>query len=114
MQRIGFQRLTVVLRRNAPKGAGAPGVDRDRKEHDQEGSHGRLNLHAVKEQTPHRFIDDPDAGHQQQTGFDEGGKILKLAVSVLVIGIRRLIGNPHRKKCHQGCDQIQSRMCGLR
>ena len=97
-----------------PERAGAPGVDRHRQQHDQERGHARLNFHAVKEQPLDRFIDDPDAGQQQQTGFDEGRKILELAVPVLVIGIRRLVGNPNRKKRHQGRDQVQSGVRRLR
>ena len=61
----------------------------------------------MKKQPLDRFIDDPYAGQQQQAGFDEGRKIFKLAMSILVIGVRRLVGNPHRKKRHQRRDQIQ-------
>ncbi len=108
MQRIGFQRLTVVFRRDASEGAGAPGVDCDGQQHNQKRGDTRFNFHAVEEQPLDRFINDPDASQQQQTGFDEGGKILELAVPVLVIGVGRLVGNPHRKKSHQRRDQIQS------
>ena len=86
----------------------------DGERHDEERGHARLNFHAVKKQPRDRFIDDPDAGQQQQAGFDEGGKILKLAVTVLVIGIGGFVGNPHGKKRHQGGDQIQSGVRRLR
>ena len=55
-------------------------------------------MHVVEEQPSDRLIDDPDAGQEQQTGFDEGGEVLYLAVAVLMVGVGRFIGDSHRKE----------------
>ena len=61
----------------------------------------RLDLNVLKEQPLDRLVHDPNAGQQQQAGFDEGGEILNFAVAVLVVRIGGLVGNPHREKRDQ-------------
>ena len=49
----------------------------------------------------------PDAGEQQQAGLDEGGEVFHLAVAVLVIGVSRLVRNPHRHQSDNRGNQIK-------
>ena len=61
----------------------------------------------LEEEALYRFPDDPDARQQQQAGLDEGGKIFDFAVSILMIRVGWLIGNPDGKKRNDGGDQIE-------
>ncbi len=57
-----------------------------------------------------RFVDDPDAGQQQQAGFDESGEALDLAVTVLMVGIGRLVGDANREVSDRRGHQIEARV----
>ncbi len=60
------------------------------------------------------LVDDPDAGEQKQAGLDEGGEVFHFAVAVLVIGVSRLVGDPHRHQSDNGGNQIKHRMQSFR
>ena len=57
--------------------------------------------------------DDPDAREQQETGLEKCGKILHLAVAVLVFGVGRLVGNADGKEGENGRNQVQAGVRGL-
>ena len=73
-----------------------------------------LDVDVVKEKPLDGFVDDPDAGEQQQAGLEEGGEIFHFAVAVLVIGVGGLVGNPNRHQRDDGGDQIESGMQSFR
>ncbi len=114
MQGVSLQRLAIVLVGDPLQGPRPPPVHRHRGKHHQECRQAGLNLHVTEEQAPHGLVDDPHASQQQQAGFDEGGKVLDFAVTILVVGIGGLVGNPHRKQRDDGGDQVESRVCGFR
>ena len=91
MKRVGFQGLAVILSGDSPQRARAPVVNDHGEEHNQEGGQTRLDFYMMKEQAFKGFVDDPNAGKQQQSGFDESRKIFYLAVAVLVIGVCWLV-----------------------
>ena len=72
-----------------------------------EGSDAGLDFDVVEEEPLDGFVDDPDTGEQKQAGLDEGGKVFHLAVTVLVIGVGRLVGDAHRHQGDDGGDQIK-------
>ena len=49
----------------------------------------------------------------KQAGFDEGGKILDFAVTVLMIGVGGLVGNTDGEKCQDGGDQVEPGVRGF-
>ena len=110
MQRIGFERLAVVFVGDAAEHARSPPIDTHGKKHHGKGSNRGLDLDAAKEQTQRSFVDNPGAGQQEQRRLDERGKILDFAVTVLMVGVGGLIGDPDRKKCQQRSDQIERGM----
>ncbi len=114
MQRIGFQRLAVVLVGDAPQRARAPPVHAHGKQHHGESGDGRLNVDATKKQPQTRFVDNPGAGEQQKPGLDKRGKILDLAVTILVVGIGRLVGDADGEKCQQRKRSDRARSAPLR
>jgi hypothetical protein len=67
----------------------------------------------VKEQALDGFVDDDYAGQKQQAGFDEGGEIFHLAVTVLMVGVGGLVGDAHREEGNGGGDQIEEGVRGL-
>ena len=107
VQGVGFQRLAVVFGGNASEDARAPPVEPHGKQHHGKGRDRRFDIDAAKEQTQRRFVDDPGTGQQKQAGFDECGKILDLAVTVLVVGVGGLVGDSDGEKCEQRSDQIE-------
>ena len=113
VQRVGLQSLAVVLLGDTAQAARAPEIDDHGKAHHGESPNRRLDLDPVEEEPFDRFVDDPDAGEQQQAGFKEGGEALDLAVSVLMFGISRLVGNADREIGNCGGDQIEAGMRGL-
>jgi len=113
MQRVGFERLTVVLGSDAAESAGAPPIDSHRDEHHGECPEGWFDFHVAEEQTHDCLVDDPDAGQQKQPGFHEGGEVLDLAVAVLVVGVGGLVGDSNGEVGEQGGDQIERGVRGL-
>ena len=114
MQCIGLERLAVVLGGDPAQRARAPEIHRHGDEHHDEGGDAGLDLDVMKEEAFSGFVDDPDAGEQQQAGLDEGGEVLHFAVPVLVIGVGRLVGNPDRHQRDDGGDQIERGVQGFR
>ena len=110
MQCVGLQRLAVVFVGDAPQPARTPEVDDDRNAHHHKRPERRLDFDGMEEQTLARFVDDPDAGQQQQAGFDEGREALDLAVTVLVLGVGRLVGDTHREVGHERSHQVEPRV----
>ena len=68
----------------------------------------------MKEQSLDRFIDDHQAGEQEQSRLDEGGEVFDLFMAVLVIGIGGFVGKPDRNPRDDGRDQNESGMRGFR
>ena len=64
----------------------------------------------MKEETLDGLINDPDTSEEEEAGFDEGGKVFDFAVTVLVIGIGRLVGNTDREIGDDGGDEVESRV----
>src|SRR5215470_18993242 len=64
---------------------------------------------AVKD-PPDGFINDPGTGEQQQSGFDERGKILELAMTILVVSICWLIRDAYGQERNNGGNQVQTRV----
>ena len=44
---------------------------------------------------------------RSNAGFDEGGKILYLAVAVLMSGVGGPVGNVDREQSDDGCDEVE-------
>ena len=110
VQGIGLERLAVVLGGNPAERARTPEIDAHRNEHHGKGGDAGFNIYVAEEQTLGRFIDDPNASQQQQTGLDECGKIFYLAVAVLMLRVGRFVGDSNGKQRDDGSDQIQDRM----
>ena len=55
-----------------------------------------LDLDVVEEQALGGFVDDPDTGQQEQASLDESGEVFDLAMSVLMVGVGRLVGDANR------------------
>jgi hypothetical protein len=110
---IGFQRLAIVFGGDAAQGAGAPVVHRHGDQHNDKGPDRRLDINAAEKQAHNRFVDDPDAGQQQQAGFDEGRKVFHFAVAVLMVGIGGLVGDSDGQIGQRGGDEIQRGVRGL-
>ena len=67
----------------------------------------------VEEEAFGGFVDDPDAGEQEQAGLDESGEVFHLAMSVLVIGVGRFVGDADRHQGDDGGDQIENGVQGF-
>ena len=113
MERVRFQSLAVILRRNPPQGARAPVVDNHGKTHHAKGGQAGLDLHMAIEETQPRFVNDRHARQQQQTGFKEGREVLDFAMAILVVSIGGFVGNADREERNQRRDQIQPGMRGF-
>jgi len=75
------------------KRARAPEVNRHGDNHYGKGGNAGLDLNVMKKEAFSGLVDDPDTSQQEQAGFDEGGEIFYLAVSILMIGVGGLVGN---------------------
>ena len=62
----------------------------------------------MKEEPLARFVNNPDAGQQQQAGFDEGREAFDFAMTVLVLGVGRLVGDANREVGHRRGHQIEA------
>src|ERR1700733_11378938 len=82
---VGFESLAFILGSNAAQRAGTPPVDHHGNNHYAKRPNRRLDVDPAEEQAHNRFVNYPGAGHQEQSGLDEGGKILNLAMAVLMI-----------------------------
>ncbi len=110
VQRIGFERLAVVLGCDPAQGARSPEIHpHGDKHHDESGDAG-LDVDVMEEEPLDGFVDDPDTGEQEQAGFEEGRKIFHFAVSVLVIGVGGLVGDSNRHQGDDRGDQIERGM----
>ena len=81
--------------------------------HDEHGPDAWLDLHVMKEKTVHGLVDDPDAGEEEQAGFDEGGDVFDLAVAVLILGVGGQVADAHGIEGDDGGDQIERGVQGL-
>ena len=113
VQRVGLQSLAVVLVGDALQSPRTPEVHDHRDAHNDESPDGGLDLDGMKEEALAGFVDDPDAGQQQQAGFEEGGEALDFAVAVLMIGVGGLVGDANRKIGKRRGDQVESRVRGF-
>src|SRR4029077_6884047 len=91
MQRVGLQRVARIFSSHASERPRARYVDRQSDQQYQNGRDAWLDVHVVEEQAIKRLINDVESCQRQQPGFDERGKILKLAVPVGMLLIRRLV-----------------------
>src|SRR5437879_1589583 len=113
MQCVSLQGLAVVFICDSSEGARTPEIYRHREEQDQKRSHTRLDVYVMKKQSLHSFIDDDNAGEQQQASFDEGREILDFLVTVLVISVGGLVRQPDRNPGYNRRNQIEPGMRGL-
>src|SRR6185437_7551248 len=113
VQRIGLERLAVILGGDLAQGAGAPEIYRHGDEHHGKSGDAGLDVDMMKEQAFGSFVDDPDAGEQQKAGLDESGEVFHLAVSVLVIGVGRLVRDADRHQRNDRRDEIKNRVQGF-
>ena len=113
MKRVGFERLAVILGSDLAQRPRTPEVHRHGNEHDGESRDAGLDLDVVKEQPLDRLVDDPNTGKQEQTGFDKRGEILHLAMSVLMVGVGRLVGDSNRHQRDDCRDQIEHGVQGF-
>ncbi len=95
MQRIGFEGFAFEFFCGVSQGAGASDIDGESDEEDQDGGDAGLNVDVMEEEAVKGFVDDVERGHHEQGGFDEGGKIFKLAVAVGMAFVGGLIGNAY-------------------
>src|SRR5439155_9037545 len=91
MKRVCLESLAVIFRGDPAQGPWAPVMHDHGEEHKQEGGEARLDFYMVEEEGVKVFVDDLDAGQQEQSGFDESGEIFDFAMPVLVIGIGGLV-----------------------
>src|SRR3984957_21026489 len=98
MEGVGFERLAVVLYGNLCQSPRPPKIYSHRDEHYGESGDARLDFDVMEEHPPGRFVNDPDTSQKQEPGFDEGGKILYLAMTVLMIGIGGVVGGADRQE----------------
>ena len=107
MQSVGLQRLAVVFGGDAAQRARTPPVDPHGEQHHGKSGQRRLDFNVAEEQTQRRLVNNPGAGQQQQSGLDEGGEIFDLAMTVLMVGVGRLVGDADREKSQQRRNQVE-------
>ena len=115
MESIGFQRLAVIFL------AAIRPSERERQKSTAMEANRTRNA-AMPAQFPHDekqplhgFVNDPDAGQKQESGFDESGEVLHFTVAVLVIGVGRFIREPElNRNVIYRRNQIEPGVRGLR
>ena len=111
MQRVGFQRRARGIDGDAGQHAGAEEVDHDRGDDDAEGDRRRLDrMRMIADQPLPRFPHHHAGQGEQQRGLGEGGDVLDLAVAVLMVLVRRLVGPAHGEVGHHRRGEVDQRM----
>ncbi len=91
--------------------AGAEEVDHDRGDDDAECEDRRLDgMRVIADQPLARFPHHHAGQDEQQRGLGEGGDVLDLAVAVLMVLIRRLVGPAHGEVGHHRGGEVDQRM----
>src|ERR1700722_11105238 len=98
MQSIGLQRLAVILNYNAITTPRPPPVESHGEQHHCEGCKRWLDLDSPEEQADDGFVYNPRTCQQEQCGLNASGEVFDLAVTILVIGISRFVGNTDGEK----------------
>jgi len=115
MQRVGFERLAGRFLGDATQCAGAKEIDHDGAGDDGKRRDGCFDgLRLCADQPPRRFPDHDDREQEQQSRFGKRGDALDLAVTVLVLLVGRLAGEPHREIGQHRRREVDQRMAGLR
>ena len=78
----------------------APGVD--------------IHMGRLEKETLYRLVDDPHAREEEKERFEEGRDVLNLLVTVGVVAVRRPFRDGDRPPRHDGREQVEPRMGGLR
>ena len=113
VERIGFERLRVVLAGDAVERAGAEVVDHDADRHHAERPQAGLDVDVFEEQAARGFPDNPGAGQEQQAGFNESGEVFDFAVAVLMIGVSGPVGDAHGEVGDAGGDEVEPGVRGF-
>ena len=113
MQRVGRKRLAVGLARGAMQGARAPEIDGD-VDHEHDERNGRNGRRRCAFAQPAIGLDQDAAGqHIEQRDDAERREALELAVAVMMLLVRRLIGHPHHRPGDDGRDQVDRGVQGF-
>jgi len=113
VQRIGLESLAVVLFGCARERARPAEIDDDRENDDNKRPDAHLNVHIDEEEALDRFINDPDAGEEQQEGLEQSGEVFDLAVAIGVLKVGGAAGEAHGEQGDHRRDQIEGGMGGL-
>jgi len=113
MESVGLESFAGKFPGYVCKSTRARNIDTKGNQQNHDGGDTRLNMHAAKEQADEGFINDVQRGQEQQPGFDERRKILKLPVAVRMFFVGRLIGNADRQECDDGSDQVEAGVQGF-
>ena len=114
MQRIGFERLAGCFPGDAAQRAGAEEIDHDGAGDDGEGRDGGFDgVRLRNDQPPRRLPDDDGREQKQQRRLGKRGDALDLAVTVLVLLVGRLAGEPHCEIGQHRRRKVDQRMAGL-
>ena len=114
MQGIGLQRLAMVLPGRAAQARlreKSTAIDSITTRKAQ-----RLTFHCgplLEDQALDGLVDDPQAGSQEEDGFQQGGEVFGLSPSVGVFLAGRPAGDPHGPERHAGGHEVQAGMGGL-
>ena len=106
MQRIGGQRLALGVARGAMQRPRAPEIHDDvDHQHDEGDRRDGRRRRAFAQAAP--GFDQNAAGQHIEQGDDaERRQALELAVAVMMLVVRRLVGNPHHRPGDDGGDQV--------
>ncbi len=113
MQSVRLQRLTGIFAGDTAERPGSRYIDEDRNDHDDESPWGRIDFNRLEKQPVDGFMNDPDAGREQQNGFEQRREILDLAMAIRVLTIGRARRHTDRKPGDTGSHQIQCGMGGF-
>jgi hypothetical protein len=87
--------------------AGAPVIDSDGSEQNENRPDGMMQHDALAEDALHGFPDDPRAADGHEAGLEEGGEVFEFAVTVGVAFVGGLVADLHGEEGERRGDQIE-------
>ena len=92
---------------------GAPVVDSDGSEEDQDRPDGVVQQGGVVDDAVERLIDDPGAGEGHEDGFAKRGEVFDLAVTVGMVFVGGLVTDLNRKEGQRNADEVERGVGGV-
>ena len=114
MQRICFERLASRFARDLLQRPPPPGIDKDRDDEHDGGDPARRDGRFAGDEPAHALKRDGARKQKKEGGLDERGKRLDLAVAILVLLVRRLVGGADGKPCDRRRGDVEERVGRIR